>query len=310
IYHGKQKHEDDFIQVLSRARAAGVEKMIITGTTLNESKAAFNLALQNEDGLLFSTVGCHPTQCQDFHKENPKKYYEGLLELAKMGIENSKVVAIGETGLDYDRLHFCPADIQMKYFIEQFQLAKDTGLPMFLHSRNTNGDMAKVLHQYRSMFGNAVVHSFTEDSESLLRYLDLGLYIGVNGCSLKQKEQLDVIKKIPLDRLILETDAPWCEIRPTHASWTYTTFPTSLDDLQPTVLHPSYTFPNYFWNKENTVAHPERFQLHKMVRGRHEPAMMCKVLLAVSQIRGEPVSTVAQSVYRNTMKLFFPKHLS
>lgn len=83
--------------------------------------------------------------------------------------------------IDYDRLFFCPKATQITFFERQFELAEMTGLPMFLHDRNTSGDFAKMVIKHRNRFNQGVVHSFTGTSEDLKTYLDLGLYISING---------------------------------------------------------------------------------------------------------------------------------
>lgn len=290
IYHERKKHESDFDLVLERAKAAGVESIIVTGTSLQESENALKLSLDNP--MLYCTVGCHPTNSQDFLK-NPN-LLESLILLAKKGIEAKKVVAVGEFGLDYDRLNYCPADVQLKYFDQQFELARQTNLPMFLHSRNTNGDMIKMLKKHNS--NNGVVHSFTGTWEEAKEFLDMGLYISVNGCSLRTRECIDVVRKIPMDRLCLETDAPWCDLRPTHASFEFqepyfNVFPEKTN----------YEFPKFCYEKRFK---PEKFQMGKMVSSRNEPALVIKVLSTLAKIRNEDVGILAQQVYKNTKKLF------
>ncbi|ORZ39183.1 hypothetical protein BCR44DRAFT_29667 [Catenaria anguillulae PL171] len=300
-YHGKQKHQDDLVDVLERARASGVDCMMLTGGTLSESEEALNLALQH-DGLV-STVGCHPTRCNEFEK-NPDKYYADLLALAKRGKELGKVVAVGECGLDYDRLHFCKADVQKKHFPRQFQLAAETGLPMFLHDRNTGGDMHAILKAHRDQFSTGVVHSFTGTLEEMQQHVDMDLYIGINGCSLKTQENLEVLKQIPLDKLMLETDAPWCDIRPTHASHAYVSAAAAVS-LSPTRPSTKYPFPSWFFDEKTNVAKKhEKHVPGMMMKSRNEPCGMVKVLVAVAAIRGEEPAEVASVVWENTCKVF------
>jgi TatD DNase family protein len=115
------------------------------------------------------------------------------------------VVAIGECGLDYDRLQFCPRDVQLRHFVPHFTLAHEFGLPLFLHCRNAASDFVRIVREHRTKFVHAVVHSFDGTLSELQDMLDLGLHIGINGCSLKTQENLDVAAQIPLDRLLLET---------------------------------------------------------------------------------------------------------
>ena len=99
-----------------------------------------------------------------------------------------------------------------------FDLAEKYNLPMYLHSRSTEGDFARIVKENRSKFSTGVVHSFTGDEQELQELLDLDLYIGINGCSMKTKENCEIVKKVPLDRIMLETDCPYCEIRNSHHS--------------------------------------------------------------------------------------------
>ena len=90
---------------------------------------------------------------------------------------------------------------------------------MYLHSRNTDNDFYTIVKENRQKFTTGVVHSFTESTDVLQQYLSLDLYIGVNGCSLKTKENIETVKAIPLDKIMLETDSPYCDVKNSHESF-------------------------------------------------------------------------------------------
>ena len=146
-YNGSSKHPADLQAVIARAQEAGVEKMIVTGGSLEESRQAVKLAEQHEQ--LVATVGCHPTRCTEFEADgsDPDAYFDGLLDLAQSN--KGKVVAVGEIGLDYDRTKFCDADTQQKYFLKQLNLSEATKLPLFLHCRAAATDLVQILTEYR-----------------------------------------------------------------------------------------------------------------------------------------------------------------
>ncbi|GLJ46546.1 hypothetical protein SUGI_0980890 [Cryptomeria japonica] len=285
IYNGKKYHIGDIAEVLMRAWEAGVDRIIVTGGSLKESKEA--LAIAETDGRLFCTVGVHPTRCNEFEESgNPEQHFMELASLAKEGVQRGKVVAIGECGLDYDRLQFCPANIQRQYFEKQFELADALRLPMFLHMRAACKDFCEVLQQNRHRFISGVAHSFTGSSEERDQLLKFdNIYIGINGCSLKTSENLHVLSGIPLERMMIETDAPYCEIRSTHAGVHYT----------------KSTWP---------CKKKEKYDPNCTVKNRNEPCYVRQVLEVVAAQRGiEDVSSLAKILYENTCRVFFPQDL-
>ncbi|CAO3660474.1 unnamed protein product [Rhizopus stolonifer] len=280
---------DDFALILERAKKANVKKLFITGTNLSESKEAIEYIESNPEqakGFLYSTVGCHPTRCSEFeeHPGGPEVYYEELLKL----VQSESVIAIGECGLDYDRLQFCSKEVQKKYFEKQFDLAEKTNLPMFLHNRNTGQDFYDMIKANRHRFKNGVVHSFTGSMEEMKMLVELDLYIGVNGCSLKTEENLEVVKEIPENKLMIETDAPWCDIRPTHASYKY---------LQ------------HLSKEEMDIYSPiskkkEKFEMGLMVKSRNEPCTVGLVLHIVASIRNADPEQLSETIWKNTCNVF------
>ena len=109
-----------------------------------------------------------------------------------------------------------------RYFELQLQLCQETKLPLFLHCRAAGKEMLEILQRHNDLIeAKGVIHSFDGTLEEAQNFIELGYFIGINGCSLKTEENLKVVKELPLSHLLIETDAPWCEIRPTHASSKY-----------------------------------------------------------------------------------------
>jgi TatD DNase family protein len=189
---------DDVEDVVTRARTAGVAGMIVTGTTVLESRMAAEIADRLD---LCSTVGVHPHHARDC---GPQTIGE-LRELAK----HPRVVAIGECGLDFNR-NYSPHPDQEKWFVAQLELGLELGLPLFLHSRDAHPRFAEILRHHRVK--NAVAHCFTGEKAELDAYVELGLYIGITGWICDERRGthlLQLVRDIPPDRLLLETDSPY-----------------------------------------------------------------------------------------------------
>lgn len=135
---------------------------------------------------------------------------EELKALALESKQAGHAVAFGEIGLDYDRLFLSEKQPQLKYFEAQLDLAVEIQLPLFLHSRAASEDFEKLIaSRLPKLPRRGLVHSFTGTLDEMNRMVNLGLDIGVNGCSLKTEENLEVVKAVPLDRIQIETDGPW-----------------------------------------------------------------------------------------------------
>lgn len=284
-YRGKPRHEPDFDDVLQRAADIGMRRMILTAGTLQESKDAIDkvreLRKSNQTECeLYCTVGVHPTRCMEFEQAgNADANLEELLALAKDGMKDGVVAAVGEMGLDYDRLEFCPKGVQRKHFVKQLRLSEETGLPMFLHNRAVGEDLLELLVEYRDKWKAGVVHSFDDTAELAQKFIDLGLFIGLNGCSLKTQENLDVVKTIPLESILIETDCPFCDVRRTHAGFQFVK--------------------THFESKQE-----KKYQKGLQVKGRNEPQNIIHVAEVVAGVKGVSVEEVVAACYSNSLRLY------
>ena len=163
-------------------------------------------------GICFATVGVHPCNAKvfDTHPGGPEALLSELRTLAIDSREAGLAVAFGEIGLDYDRLFLAEKPQQLQCFERQLELAEELQMPLFLHSRAASEDFERLLgEKLPNLPKRGLVHSFTGTVEEMQRLVDLGLDIGVNGCSMKTEENLEVVKAIPLGRIQIETDGPW-----------------------------------------------------------------------------------------------------
>lgn len=188
--------------VVDNAKLSGVLKMAITGTTLEQSEKAIELARQYP-GYLVTTAGVHPHYAKDVSDDY-------LIQLEALA-QQPQVVAMGECGLDFNR-NFSPQDQQIKVFEHQLILAAKLELPVFLHERDAFEQQYRLLKAHRPSLVGGVVHCFTGTREQILAYLELGFYIGITGwlCDPKRGKALrEAVQYLPLERILLETDAPY-----------------------------------------------------------------------------------------------------
>ena len=194
--------DDDREAVIERAATAGVTRLIVTGTTVTTSVQALALA-ERYPGRLFATAGIHPHHATTVDEH-------GITQCARLTGSN-KVVAVGECGLDFFR-DFSPRDAQRRAFEAQLELASAVGKPVFLHQRDAHAEFVRLLAPWRSRLRGGVAHCFTGGPDELREYLELDLYIGVTGwvCDERRGDALRAaLRAVPLDRLLIETDAPY-----------------------------------------------------------------------------------------------------
>src|SRR3954467_9525968 len=188
----------DLPQTIERARQAGVTRIVATGTAVEESMAAIRIA---EEFDLYATAGVHPHHARDCGPQTIR----ALRSLAA----HPRIVAIGECGLDFNR-NYSPHPDQERWFIAQLELGLSLDKPLFLHSREAHPRFYEILKHHRVK--RAVAHCFTGERDELRAYLELDLYVGITGwiCDERRgRHLLDLVKEIPRERLVLETDAPY-----------------------------------------------------------------------------------------------------
>jgi TatD DNase family protein len=200
--------------VIARAHAAGVVQMVITGANAASTREAVTLARAHPQRL-FATAGVHPHHAEEWSSQVASE----LCALAR----TAEVVAIGECGLDYYRNLAAPA-AQRATFQRQLELAVTAGKPVFLHQRDAHGDFVAILREHRSRLTGAVAHCFTGTASELECYLDMQLSIGITGwiCDERRGAHLvPLMRTIPAQQLLLETDAPYLvprDLKPRPAS--------------------------------------------------------------------------------------------
>ncbi len=194
--------DKDRDEVISRAIKAGVGQLIIPGSTLKESREAWRLTARHE-GVVYATAGIHPHYSKDHSRAD-------MAELSELAVQPG-IKAIGEAGLDFNR-DASPRPQQEAIFEQQLEMASSLNLPILMHERDAHKRFHDIVRNYRDHLTGALIHCFTGSKDELYSYLDLDLHIGITGwiCDERRGQHLlPLIKNIPANRLMLETDAPY-----------------------------------------------------------------------------------------------------
>jgi TatD DNase family protein len=198
-----KQFRSDLPAVIDRAAAAGVEAMVVTGTSLAASGAAADLTARPAAAALYATAGVHPHNAVDATGD-------WLIRLRAL-LERPRVVALGECGLDFNR-DYSPRPDQIRCFRAQLELAAELRRPVFLHERDAHDTFVAILREHRPSLPGAVVHCFTGTRAQLDAYLSLDLHIGITGWICDERRGRDLVTlvaAIPAGRLMIETDAPY-----------------------------------------------------------------------------------------------------
>jgi len=190
--------DDDREATLSRARTAGVERMVIVGTDLPTSRAAFELCANDPE--LYPTAGLHPHDASAFD--------EALFAQLRALCERPECVAVGETGLDYFK-EYSPRAAQLTSFRRHLALAVELDKPIVVHCRDAHEDAVTCLREHPGVRG--VMHCYTFGPDELPPYLELGFYISFSGVVTYKKNEpnREAARQVPLERLLVETDCPF-----------------------------------------------------------------------------------------------------
>ncbi|GAV27145.1 hypothetical protein PMKS-000606 [Pichia membranifaciens] len=357
-YHGRKHHRNDILDVLKKASRHHVVDILLTGSSLDESKRTIEIInslrqqVTKDDTLklpeLYSTVGVHPCTVLEFESaESVEQHLKELENLISEGIKSDVVRAFGEIGLDYDRLHYTPMEKQLVYFEKQLQLAAKFDLPLFLHMRSACEDFINTLKPFLDnnllKNKNLLVHSFTGDKTQLEQLFQLEksnphgykIYISINGAGLRDTSTLEILPLIPLDRLMLETDSPWCEIKRTHPSWKYLSrspnafYPCDYENYELVeqrsgvrelkensvknkknsnntnlTLFDFLPIPTVKSDKFDKFQHAHIFEDSPLIKSRNEPCLIGLVAQVISEVRKEDPQKIIDSAYQNSKQVF------
>ena len=198
-----KKFSNDLEKVLDESKSAGLSHIVLTGSSEKNSIESSKIC-QRHPGFLYATAGIHPHNAAEYDDDRTARTLDDLYQL-------NHVVAVGECGLDFNR-DFSPRDKQHHCFAAHLELAAKNGLPMFLHERDAFDAFYSMMNESRDRISRAVVHCFTGSIKNAKAYLDLDLHLGITGwiCDEHRGKHLrEVVKIIPGNRLMVETDCPY-----------------------------------------------------------------------------------------------------
>ncbi|KAE8148918.1 hypothetical protein BDV25DRAFT_141295 [Aspergillus avenaceus] len=286
IYRGKKYHESDFVEVLKRAKEYDCDKIMLTTMTLDGAHENLKVVREFPE-MCTMTLGVHPYHAAEIYAQGDGSEYIGNIRKLGESLRTetpSPLVAFGEIGLDYDYLDRAGKETQQRAFRDQLDLAVEMQLPLFLHVRESCADFISIIKPYiPKLPRGGLVHSFAGSKEEMLQLVELGFDISVNGVCFRTEEQLEMVRAIPLSKLQLETDAPWCEIL------------SNDDKIAPYLANARPLPPSRKHNK---------FISGQMIKTRNESCTIERVAIVVAGLKGISLEEVAHAAYENSVKMF------
>ncbi|KAK7192939.1 hypothetical protein DPSP01_005148 [Paraphaeosphaeria sporulosa] len=289
VYRNKQYHAPDFPAVLDRSLAANVKKVVLTGMSPSDAQFNADIARSRPDQCSI-TVGVHPYHAAEPYADGSdgSAYFACMASTIAELREGSAtlVSAFGELGLDYDHLEWASKDVQIQCFKDQLDLfvRGNYDLPLFLHCRAAFDDFVAVIEPYLARLPRrGLVHSFVGSSAQMAKLTDMGFDVSVNGFSFKDRESLEMVAALPLERLQLETDAPWGAIQPSS-------------EVAKRYLVHAPPLPS---SKKR-----DKFQMGMMVKERNESCAISQVAFVVAGVKGLSVDEVAEAAWHNSTTMF------
>jgi TatD DNase family protein len=201
-----ERFEEDREELISSLKDKGVDLVLNPGACIETSKSSVELA--NKYDFIYAAVGVHPHDVGEMTEEDIKT-------LRKLALENDKVMAIGEIGLDY-YYDNSPREIQKQWFKRQIELANELKLPIIIHDRDAHGDTFEIIKNTKSPEIGCVLHCYSGNVELAKEYVKMGCYISIPGTVTfkNNKKTREVAKEIPLEYLLIETDSPYMAPEP------------------------------------------------------------------------------------------------
>lgn len=303
IYRGKAYHEPDLSEVIQRAKDYGCEKIMLTTMSLPLGYDNLKLVRQFPETCTM-TLGVHPYHAAEIYASpessdtgdaggtinDDSSYLDELRSFAKtlLAEQNSEsgspLVAFGEIGLDYEYLTRSDKATQQRAFREQLALAVELQLPLFLHVRDSCADFISIIEPFLAdLPRRGLVHSFAGTKDEMLQLTALGFDISVNGVCFRTEEQLEMVRCIPMEKLQLETDAPWCEV-------------LEADERIKPYLEGAKPLPG-------SRKHG-KFRAGEMVKGRNESCAIGRVAMVVAGVKEINVEEVARVSWNNSVSMF------